>query len=118
MFRGTVPYPLHAAFELITASALIGVPFAIGLSLDATITAVILGVVLFGLAASATADEGRGTLPISAHAAYDSAVAFVLIAAAIAFGIAGEQAAVALLLIAGAAQLILNSLTRYSPARA
>ena len=118
MFRGTVPYPLHAALEFVTASALIGVPFAVGLSIDATITAVVIGTVLFGLAASATGDEGRGTLPISAHAAYDAAVAFVLLAAAIAFGFAGETAALVLLLAAGTAQLVLNSFTRYSPARA
>jgi hypothetical protein len=118
MFRGRVPYPLHAAIELVTAVALIGVPFAIGLSLDATITAGVLGVVLFGLAVSATDSGGRGTLPISAHAAYDAAVAFALIGAAIVFGTAGEGAALAFLLAAGTAQLVLNSLTRYSPSRA
>jgi hypothetical protein len=118
MFRGTVPYPLHAALELITASALIGVPFVIGLSIDATITAVVIGAILFGLAISATDTEGRGTLPISAHATYDAAIALVLIGSAIAFGASGEQAALAFLLSAGAAQLLLNSLTRYSPSRA
>ena len=117
MFRGRVPYPLHAALELVTAVALIAVPFAIGLSFDATLTAGIIGVVLFGLAVSATGD-GRGSLPISAHAAYDAAVAFVLIGAAAVFGIAGQETALAFLLAAGIAQLLLNSLTHYSPARA
>ena len=109
MFRGRVPYPLHAALELLTATALIGAPFALGLSIDAVITA---GVV------AATATEGRGTLPISAHAAYDAAIAFVLIGAAIAFGLAGETAALAFLLAAGVIQLVLNSFTRYTPSRA
>jgi hypothetical protein len=118
MFRGRVPYPLHAAFELVTAVVLIGVPFAIGLSVDATITAGVIGVVLFGLAVSATDTDGRGTIPISAHAAYDSAVGFVLVGAALAFGLAGEAGALALLLVAGTAQLVLNSVTRYSPSRA
>jgi hypothetical protein len=117
MFRGRVPYALHAAIELVTATALIGVPFAIGLSLDATITAGVVGVALFGLAVSATESEGRGTLPISAHATYDAALAFVLVAAAIVFGFAGELPALALLLTAGIAQLTLNGLTRYSPSR-
>ena len=117
MFRGRVPYPLHAALELVTATALIGVPFAIGLSIDATITAGVLGIVLFGLAVSATASDGRGTLPISAHAAYDSAVALALVAAAIVFGFMGEPAALAFLLAAGIAQLTLNGFTRYSPSR-
>ena len=115
MFRGRVSYPLHAALELVTATALIGVPFAIGLSLDATITAGALGIILFGLAVSATDSEGRGTLPISAHATYDAAVALVLVGAAIVFGIAGEVPALAFLLTAGIAQLTLNGFTRYSP---
>ena len=117
MFRGRINYALHAALELITATALIGVPFAIGLSLDATITAIALGIVLFGLAVSATESEGRGTLPISAHATYDAAVAFVLVGAAIVFGLSGEAPALALLLTAGVAQLTLNGFTRYSPSR-
>ena len=115
MFRGRVTYTLHAAIELFTASVLIAVPFAIGLSLDATITAVVLGTVLFGLAVSATESEGRGTLPISAHATYDAAVALVLVAAGIVFGLAGETTALVFLLAAGIAQLTLNGLTRYSP---
>lgn len=119
MFRGTVPYPLHAALELITASALIVLPFALGLSLDAAITAVITGAILFGLAISATGEgESRGTLPISAHAVYDAAVAFVLIGAAIVFGVSGDLGALAVLLAAGTAQLVLNSVTRYSPSSA
>src|SRR5687768_17015384 len=117
MFRGTVSYPLHAAFELLVATALIELPFAIGLSVDATITAVVLGALLFGLAVSATDHEGRGTLPISAHAAYDSAIALVLIGAAIAFGVAGQHLALAFLLAAGTAQLVLHALTRYTPSR-
>jgi NO-binding membrane sensor protein with MHYT domain len=118
MFRGRVSYPLHAALELATAIALIAVPFVIGLSVDATITAVIVGTILFGLAVSATGSEGRGTLPISAHAIYDAAVAFVLVGAAIVFGLGGEVPALVFLLVAGVAQLTLNGFTRYSPSRA
>lgn len=109
---------MHAALELLTAATLIAVPFAIGLSFDAVVTAGILGVVLFGLAISATGTEGRGTLPISAHATYDAAISLVLIGAALAFGIAGQVGALAFLLTAGVAQLALNSVTRYSPVRA
>lgn len=109
---------MHAALELLTATALIAVPFMIGLSVDATITAAAVGIVLFGLAVSATDSDGRGTLPISAHATYDAAVALVLVGAAIVFGFAGELPALAFLLAAGIAQLVLNALTRYSPVRA
>lgn len=117
MFRGRVSYPLHAAFELVTAVALIVVPFAIGMSFDAAVTAAVIGTVLFGLALSATGD-GRGSLPVSAHASYDAAVAFVLVGSAVVFGFAGETPALAFLLAAGVAQLALNALTRYVPARA
>lgn len=109
---------MHAALELLTATALIAVPFVIGLSVDAVVTAGIIGVALFGLALSATDTAGRGTIPISAHAAYDSAIAFVLLAAAVAFGLAGQTTALAFLLTAGALQLVLNSFTRYSPSSA
>src|SRR6185436_17168622 len=101
MFRGTLSISAHAALELITATALIGVPFALGLSLDATLTAVVIGSILLGLAISATATEGRGTLPLSAHAAYDAAIALVLIGAAIVFGVAGQDLALVVLLAAG-----------------
>ena len=116
MFRGRVSYALHAALELITAVALIAVPFAIGLSINATITAAVLGIFLFGLAVSATDSQGRGTLPISAHATYDAAIALVLIVAAVVFGLLGEVPALAVLLAAGIAQLTLNGFTRYAPA--
>ena len=118
MFRGRVSFALHAPLELMTAVSLITVPFAVGLSLNATITAGALGVVLFGLAVSAPDSAGRGTLPISAHATYDAAVALVLVGAAIVFGLAGEVPALAFLLAAGIAQLTLNGFTRYSPSRA
>ena len=101
-----------------TAVALLALPFAIGLSLDATITAGVIGIVLFGLAVSATDSDGRGTLPISAHATYDAAVALVLMGAAVVFGLAGEIPALLLLLCAGIAQLALNGFTRYSPSHA
>ena len=117
MFRGRVSYPLHAALELITASVLILAPIAIGLSIDAIVTAAVIGVILFGLALTATASEGRGTVPISAHATYDAAIALVLIGAALIFGFTGELSALLFLLAAGLAQLVLNSFTRYSPAR-
>ena len=118
MFRGRVPFSLHAALELVTATALIAVPFAIGLSVNATITAAMLGVMLFGLAVSATAPAGRGTLPVSAHQTYDAAVAMVLVGAAIVFGLVGEVPALMFLLAAGIAQLTLNTFTRYAPSRA
>ena len=117
MFRGRVSYSLHAALELITASALLLVPFAIGLSPDAIVTAGVIGAILFGLALTATASDGRGTVPISAHATYDAAVALVLIGAALLFGFTGEVPALLFLLAAGLAQLVLNGFTRYSPAR-
>ena len=116
MFRGRVSFALHAALELVTAVALLAVPFAIGLSVDATLTAGVIGIVLFGLAVSATDSDGRGTLPISAHATYDAAVALVLVGAAVVFGLVGEIPALVLLLSAGIAQLVLNGFTRYAPA--
>ena len=114
MRRGKLTYPAHAAFELVTAAALLAVPFALGLSFDATLTAGVIGVLLFGLAISATAADGRGTIPVAAHAAYDAAIALVLIGAAVVFGLIGQELALVVLLLAGVSQLLLNSFTRYS----
>ena len=109
---------MHAALELVTAVALIGAPFMLGLSFDATLTAGVIGVVLFGLAVSATGSDGRGTLPVAAHAAYDAAVAAVLVGAAVVFGLAGQETALVFLLAAGLVQLALNGATRYTASSA
>jgi hypothetical protein len=110
--------PTRAALLMVAGFVLMVAPLALDLSGAAIATGVLLGVVTVGLGLSGTASEGRGTLPISAHALYDRALAVGLIATALIFGAVGEGAALVFFTAAGIATLILALVTRYSGTRA
>ncbi len=92
-------------------------PFAIGLSLPAVVTGVVVGILAIGLGLAGTAPEGRGTIPISAHAVYDAGLAAGLILTAVAFAVYGETAAAAFFFATGLVQLVLSAITRYTAGR-
>ena len=73
-----------------------------------------LGALAVELGVAGTASEGRGTLPISAHAVYDRALALGLFLAAAIFGVTGETEAAPVFAAAGALALVVTSITRYS----
>jgi hypothetical protein len=99
-------------------TALIGVPFVIGLGAAAIVTGVTIGVVIVALALAGTAPSGRGTLPISAQAVYDRGIALGLLLVAAVFGLDGDTGAAALFATAGVAALVVTSITRYSASAA
>src|SRR3712207_6670279 len=103
---------LRAGLLVAVGSALLAVPFAVGLSVAAVVTAGAAGVVAVGLGLAGTATSGRGTLPLSAHAAYDRGLALGLALAGLAFGVAGEPGALAFFIVAGTVLLALVSATR------
>ena len=105
---------LRAGLLVGIGSALFAVPFAIGLSLPAVMTGVAIGVLAIGLGLAGTAPEGRGTIPISAHAAYDAGLAAGLTLTAIAFAAYGETGAAIFFFATGIAQLALSATTRYT----
>ena len=113
-----ISYPTHGAVELLVGLGIMAVPFALGLPVPAVITGVVIGALLFGLGVSATDTGERGTLPISAHAAYDAGIALGLALVGIVFGFVGSGLALAFFVVAGLIELGLASLTRYSPATA
>jgi hypothetical protein len=113
-----ISFPLHGALEIALGALIMAAPFALGLSVSATITAVVLGALIFGLGASATDTGERGTLPVSAHADYDAGMALGLAVVGLVFGIAGYWPALAFFALAAIAQLGLASITRYSPSPA
>src|SRR3954453_1742039 len=117
MFR-LISFPVHTALELAAGFAIMALPLVLGLGAAAAMTAVILGAAIVSLALAGTAVEGRGTLPLSAHAAYDRGLAVGLIVAGAILGIAGNPGAVAFFVVAGGVLLALSSVTRYSLARA
>jgi uncharacterized cupin superfamily protein len=106
-----VPLPIHSALEMLIGLALIGAPFALGLTAPALIVGVVVGAILAGVALQAV-DPGR-TTSVSAHHAADHGVALGLAGAAFVLATVDGTAAV-LFGAAAAAQLALNLTTRYS----
>lgn len=105
---------LRAGLLVAVGSALFSVPFATGLSLAAVATGVVLGILAIGLGLAGTAPEGRGTIPISAHAVYDAGLAVGLVLTAVVFGAYGEAGAAVFFFATGLVQLILSATTRYT----
>src|SRR4051812_21498503 len=111
MFR-LISFPVHTALESAVGFAVMALPLALGLGAAAAMTAVILGAAIVGLAFAGTAAEGRGTLPLSAHAAYDRGLALGLIVAGVILGIAGNAGAAGFFAVSGLVLLALLSITR------
>jgi hypothetical protein len=109
---------LRSGLLMAAGTALIGVPFAIGLDAAAIVTGLTIGVVVVALALAGTATDGRGTLPVSAQAVFDRGIAFGLLIVGVVFGLAGDLGAAVLFATAGLAALIVTSITRYSASTA
>jgi hypothetical protein len=109
-----IPLALRSGLLMVAGAGLIAAPFALGLDAAALVTAVGIGGALIALAVAGTDSSGRGTLPVSAQAVYDRGIALGLLLTAILFGGAGETEAALMFGIAGAAALVVTSITRYS----
>ena len=105
---------LRSGLLMAAGTALIAVPFMIGLGPAPIATGVGVGVMMVALALAGTDTGGRGTLPVSAQAVYDRGAALGLLLAAVVFELAGEPGASVVFGIAGAATLAVTSVTRYS----
>jgi hypothetical protein len=109
-----VPLHLHGALELLVGLALMGAPFALGLSTAALVAGMAAGALVAGLALSAAiADD----IDIAAHFAYDVGITIALLVGAIVLAISGDPTAAALFAVAGISALALNMTTRYSAKR-
>ena len=97
-------------------SALFLLPVALDLGGAAILTGFLVGAIATTLGIAGTATDGRGTLPLSAHAAYDRGLAVGLLVVAIMFGVADQPAALALFGAAGLVQLALGSSRATPPA--
>jgi hypothetical protein len=109
-----IHHALRAALLVVAGSALIGVPFLLELDAAPMVTGIIIGTLAIALGVAGTEPGSRGSLPISTQAVYDRGLALGLIASAVLFLLFGELEAMALFAIAGAAALIMTSVTRYS----
>jgi hypothetical protein len=109
-----VGHGLRAALFMVAGSALIGVPFLMGLDAAPLVTGVLVGSLAIALGLAGTEPGSRGSLPLSTQAVYDRGLALGLIVTAGIFALAGETAAMGLFAAAGLAALIITSVTRYS----
>jgi hypothetical protein len=109
-----IPLALRSGLLMAAGAGLIAAPFVLGLDAAAMVTAVAIGGVMVALAVAGTDSSGRGTLPVSAQAVYDRGIALGLLLTAILFGAASETEAALVFGIAGAAALIVTTITRYS----
>jgi hypothetical protein len=109
-----ISHALRAALLVAAGSALIGVPFLMGLDAAPLVTGVLVGTLAIALGLAGTEPGGRGTLPLSAQAVYDRGLALGLLLSAGIFGIAGQLEAMGLFALAGIAALFMTAVTRYS----
>jgi hypothetical protein len=109
-----IPLALRSGLLMVAGASLIAAPFVLGLGAAALVTAVAIGWIMVALALAGTDSSGRGTLPVSAQAAYDRGIALGLVLTAAVFAAADQSAAAAMFGIAGLAALIVTSITRYS----
>ena len=108
----TVPVPIHGAIEVFLAPAIMAIPIVAGMGAIATATGIVLGAVMLGSALSLVGE--RRTVPLSAHAGFDYAIAWVAVAGGIAAGIAGDGPGMVFLVGVGAVQALLTAMTRFS----
>ena len=116
--RRVISPGLRSALIMTAGLFLITAPFMLGLAAAAVATALPVGVVMVALALAGTETGGRGTLPLSAQAAYDRGIGIGLIVAAAIFGLSDDPGAAAVFATAGLATLIVTAITRYSATRA
>ena len=115
MTRSSVTHHALRAGLLVTAgSALIAVPFLLGLDAAPLVSGVIVGALTIALGVAGTEPGTRGSLPLSSQAAYDRGLALGLVVSAALFALFGEFAGMALFAAAAVAALITTSVTRYS----
>jgi hypothetical protein len=109
-----ISHALRAGLLVVAGSALIGVPFILGLEAASLVTGVLVGSIAIALGLAGTEPGARGSLPLSTQAVYDRGLALGLILSAGLFALFGQWEAMGLFALAGLAALIMTSVTRYS----
>ena len=111
-----IPLSVHGAVEIFAAPAVMAAPFLLGFGPAPTALAVMIGVLLLGLALQA--DGPSRTLPLSAHEGFDYMLAMAAIVGGITVGLSTEEWNAGIFLVGvGIAQAMLTAMTRFSHAR-
>lgn len=110
-----IPLPVHAALRMATGFLTMVAPFLFAFDAPATLSAVVIGALVVGVALVATPDE-RGRTPVAAEAvaAFDWALVLGLMATAVAVAAAGDAGAGLVLTAIASTQGVGNLTTRYS----
>lgn len=109
---------IRSGLMIAAGTALFALPVVLQLDGAAILLGIVTGVIATGLGIAGTDTSGRGTIPLSAHAAYDRGLGLGLLLAGVMFGIADQPGALALFGGAGLAQLVVGSFTRYTATHA
>ena len=89
----------------------------LSLSEAAQVAGLAIAILVVGLGLAGTASSGRGTVPVTQQSGYDLGLAVGLAGAAVLFALVGDAPAVALFGGFAALTMLINLLTRYTPAR-
>ena len=106
---------LRSAALVALGTALILAPLPLDLGPAALITGMFAGTLAVALALAGTASDGRGTLPRSALAAYERGLGAGVVLAGLAFGLAGNPAALGFFAAVGLVSLTVSTVTRLRP---
>ena len=107
---------LHGALEMFAAPAIMVAPFLFGFGPAAAVLAVLLGVVLLGMAVQL--ESPARSVPLRAHASFDYVLAFAAAVGGLAVGLITDEWSAAVFLAGiGAALVVLTASTRFSAAR-
>jgi hypothetical protein len=113
-FARLISPALRSGLLMSVGSVLMVLPIVTGMSSAVVVTGIAVGALQTALGIAGTDSEGRGTLPLSAQAAYDRGLALGLLAVGVLFGVLGQGAALLLFGLAGLAVLAVTVTTRYS----
>jgi small basic protein len=111
-----IPISVHSALEVIAAPAIMVAPFLLGFGPAATTIAVLLGVVLLGLALQL--EVPSRSMPLRAHASFDYMLALAAVFGGLAVGVIAEEWNAAVFLAGiGVAMVALTASTRFTAPR-
>ena len=116
MSTRAIPLSLHGALEILAAPAVMVAPFLLGFGQAPTVITVALGALLLGLALQV---EGpRRTVPLSAHAGFDYALALMALVGGLSVGLSTDEWAAGIFLVGlGVAEMALTAATRFTAPR-
>jgi hypothetical protein len=115
--KGPIPPFVHGILDYGVAALLIAAPFLFGFVDDAaTAAAIVAGVLVLIITACTAWTTGLiKSIPVTAHAMLDYALAILLIAAPFLFGFKDDGTATAFFIVGGAVYLLLTIATRFEP---